>query len=80
MPISYGTFETRRGIWIENEVQDFLYNGGETPFEKEYPLDAPLGVGVRKDFFEPNFERPNVNSETLRELGICKGTMYPLEY
>lgn len=33
-----------------------------------------------KDVFEPNFERPNVHGDILRELNICKEGYYPPEY
>ncbi|KAJ5109960.1 hypothetical protein N7532_002605 [Penicillium argentinense] len=79
-PIRMSKHEPGRGKWIENEVQDFLYNGGENPIEKDYPLQLPLGIGVMKDVFEPNFERPNVDGDLLRELNICKEGYYPPEY
>lgn len=80
LPISKSNPELGRGKWIEKEVQGFLYSEGENPFEEDYPLQVPLGVGVMKDVFEPNFERPNVHGDILREMNICKEGYYPPEY
>lgn len=80
LPMSKSNPELGRAKWIEKEAQDFLYNGGENPFEEDYPLQVPLGVGVLKDAFEPNFERPNVHGDILREMNICKEGYYPPEY
>jgi hypothetical protein len=66
--------------WIEKEVEDFVYGEGENPFEEKSSFDIPLGVGVLKNAFEPNFERPNVDGDTLRELNICNEGYYPPEY
>ena len=54
LPMSKSNPELGRGKWIEKEVQDFLYSGGENPFDKDYPLQFSLGVGVMKDVFESN--------------------------
>jgi hypothetical protein len=48
------------GIWIEKEVEDFIYGEGGNPFEEHHPLNIPLGVGVLRDALEPDFERPYV--------------------
>ncbi|KAJ5471184.1 hypothetical protein N7530_008541 [Penicillium desertorum] len=80
VPISNSSPKDGIGRWIEKEVRDFVYGGGETPFEEDFPLDIPYGVGVLKDAFEPNFERPNVDPETLIELNICKEHYDPNEY
>ena len=72
--------ELGRGKWIEKEVQDFLYSGGENPFDKDYPLQFSLGVGVMKDVFESNFERPNTHGDISREMNICKEGYYTHEY
>lgn len=72
--------ELGRAKWIEKEVQDFLYNGTENPFDKDYSRQIPLGVGVMKDAFEPDFERPNVHGDILREMNVCKEGYYPPEY
>jgi hypothetical protein len=80
VPISNSSPKDGIGRWIEKEVRDFVYGGGENPFEEDFPLDIPYGVGVLKDAFEPNFERPNVDPDTLIELNICKEHYDPNEY
>ena len=65
LPISKSNSEFGRAKWIEKEVQDFLYSGGQNPLT---------------DVFEPNFERPNVHDEILRGMNICKDGHYPPEY
>lgn len=64
--------EIGRGQWIEKEVHDFIYGEGENPFSGRVHCSTPLGVGILKDTFEPNFERPHVNQDDLIEMGIAK--------
>jgi hypothetical protein len=66
IPPSYG-----RGTWIEKEVHDFVYGGEENPFRESRPLGIPYGTGMKKDAFDPNFERPNVGPDDLIRLNIC---------
>lgn len=61
----------RRGRWFEKQVSDFIYGKGENPFQRSLS-NIPFGVGIRKDSFDPTFERPNVNSSDLAKLNICK--------
>ena len=67
-----GSSEYGRGRWVEKEVQDFIYGQGQNPFAEDMPLDFPEGVGTLRDVFEPGFERPNVETDDLIKLGICK--------
>ncbi|OQD99108.1 hypothetical protein PENSOL_c007G03620 [Penicillium solitum] len=49
-----------RAVWLEKEVQEYLYGEGQNPFFEQTPLDIPWGIGTQRDIFEPSFERPNV--------------------
>ncbi|KAJ5852775.1 uncharacterized protein N7529_012160 [Penicillium soppii] len=63
-------FRAGSGIWLEQEVCDFLYEEGEHPFGSvNYPK---WGVGTVRDTFEPNYERPYVRRGVLRRLGYLK--------
>lgn len=64
--------EVGRGQWIEKEVQDFIYGEGKNPFFDDMPRDTPFGVGILKDVFEPEYERPNGNWDDMVEMGITK--------
>ncbi|CAG8902816.1 unnamed protein product [Penicillium egyptiacum] len=58
------------GIWLEQEVRDFLYGEGEHPFDR---VNLPKwGMGTVRDTFEPNHERPYVRRGVLRQLGYLK--------
>ncbi|KAJ5124809.1 uncharacterized protein N7515_008634 [Penicillium bovifimosum] len=46
------------GIWIEKEVEDFIYGEGENPFREPRPWEVQFGVGVMRDALEPDFEHP----------------------
>ncbi|KAK7743718.1 hypothetical protein SLS62_010497 [Diatrype stigma] len=65
-----------RLIWIEAEVDAFLYHGAGNPFgegpEAAWENQARPGVGVVKDAFEPEHERPHAERWTLAELGYLK--------
>lgn len=61
-----------RGQWIENEVHDFIYGEGGNPFSGRVHCSTPFGVGILKDGFDPNFERPNLNQDYLIEMGLAK--------
>ena len=64
------------GIWIENEVRGFLYENGPNPFTEGSPNNVLLGVGVERDTFEPEHERPNVKPSTLARMGYYKKNRY----
>ncbi|KAH8696179.1 hypothetical protein BGW36DRAFT_451291 [Talaromyces proteolyticus] len=62
-----------RAIWIDKEVGEFLYGAGENPFGTLYHKNSiRLGCGVVRDVFEPEFERPFVDWDTMEELGYYK--------
>ncbi|KAJ5142712.1 uncharacterized protein N7515_001499 [Penicillium bovifimosum] len=49
------------GVWVEKEVEDFIYDEGGNPFEEPRHLNnVRLGVGVMRDALEPDFEHPYV--------------------
>ncbi|KAJ5570780.1 hypothetical protein N7535_004440 [Penicillium sp. DV-2018c] len=58
VPIVEGSPTYGHGIWVEKEVEDFIYGGGGNPFQERTPLNIHLGVGVMRDALEPDFERP----------------------
>lgn len=49
-----------RAVWLEQEVQQFIYGEGQNPFSERSPLDISQGVGIQRGAFDPDFERPNV--------------------
>ncbi|KAF6823955.1 hypothetical protein CMUS01_10470 [Colletotrichum musicola] len=72
-----------RAIWLENEVDELLYRGGENPYEvsrSTFPQGISdqdgavirLGMGREKDVFEPEFEKPYLSTDELFSLGINK--------
>ncbi|PYI09469.1 hypothetical protein BO78DRAFT_405010 [Aspergillus sclerotiicarbonarius CBS 121057] len=56
------------GVWAEDEVHKFLYEDGPMPFRNQWVFH--LGVGVERDTFEPEYERPYVENSVLERLGI----------
>lgn len=63
----------RRGIWADAPVEQFLYHHGPNPFGADgvHPDQIPQGWGgVVKDCFDPAFERPWVEPDELKRLGI----------
>ncbi|WQF87639.1 Putative F-box domain-containing protein [Colletotrichum destructivum] len=74
-----------RAIWLEDELKEFLYNGGENPYSvpssrgmiihaDDIPLAPALscGFGKEKDEFEPRFERPHESKDKLIRWGIVR--------
>lgn len=64
-----------RGIWLDNEIDDFLYHGGENPFERKpsaslHPVG--FGMGTVRDAFDPDHERPWVDDDEYQKLGFHK--------
>ncbi|PWY81740.1 hypothetical protein BO94DRAFT_601809 [Aspergillus sclerotioniger CBS 115572] len=61
-----------RSIWIDEEVNEFLYKDGVDPFRRLMTIPKN-GVGVERDLFEPEYERPyTTDVKTLERLGIVK--------
>ncbi|KAJ3956698.1 hypothetical protein N0V92_006748 [Colletotrichum tropicale] len=74
-----------RAIWLENELQEFLYNEGGNPYVRRQAVitggrsgEGPAkpivqdGFGMQRDEFEPRFERPFVSERQLVWLGILE--------
>ncbi|KAJ5512087.1 hypothetical protein N7463_001639 [Penicillium fimorum] len=59
-----------RAVWLEEEVQEYLYGEGQNPFFERTSLDIPWAIGTQRDAFEPSFERPNVPRVELENMGI----------
>ncbi|KAJ5146237.1 uncharacterized protein N7515_000801 [Penicillium bovifimosum] len=60
VPIVQGSPTYGHGIWVEKEVEDFIYGEGGNPFEERYfPSEIHLGLGVMRDALGPDFERPH---------------------
>ncbi|KAI0466324.1 hypothetical protein F4859DRAFT_507424 [Xylaria cf. heliscus] len=60
-----------RGIWVDKEVHDFLYNDGENPFGCQAwgPNRVPGGKGIVRDVFDPQYERPFLTFREYIEQG-----------
>ncbi|KAI1451260.1 hypothetical protein F4805DRAFT_452027 [Annulohypoxylon moriforme] len=69
-----------RAIWVDKEIDDFLYRGGENVFGHDGwgPNRIAQGFGTVRDAFDPAWERPWVSYEKYQELGIYSGTPWPL--
>lgn len=74
--VQTGTMDDFRQVWVEDDVTRFLYLGGSNPFidhpAESYPNRVKMGFGRIKDAFEPEYERPHTDRQTLRELGYLK--------
>ncbi|KAL6910198.1 hypothetical protein GGI43DRAFT_426975 [Trichoderma evansii] len=57
-----------RAIWINEEVEKFLYHGGENPFDEENDDEVRYDMGVVIDAYDPLYERLHVDSTKYREL------------
>lgn len=48
-----------QSIWIEKEVNEFLYKNGANPFDARLGLNrVRQGVGVLRDVFIADYEKP----------------------
>lgn len=61
-----------RGVWLEDEINDFLYGSGENPMQGRGYKNPKFGMGTLRDLFEPEFTRPNLELRQLSELGIIR--------
>ncbi|KAH6838550.1 hypothetical protein B0I37DRAFT_316717 [Chaetomium sp. MPI-CAGE-AT-0009] len=59
-------------ISVDEEVAQFLYEDGTNPFQSIGGNDVPYGVGVVRDVFNPNHERPNLSLPELADAGYIK--------
>ncbi|KAJ5975149.1 hypothetical protein N7481_008856 [Penicillium waksmanii] len=58
----YGIVAPGRAIWVDQDIKEFLYNGGENPFKWDnLPNQVDYGTGIYKDDFDEDYERPNVS-------------------
>lgn len=57
-----------RAIWIDDEVENFLYHGGENPFENVADDQVCYDMGVMKDAYDPEYERPCIHPAKHFEL------------
>ncbi|KPM43235.1 hypothetical protein AK830_g3358 [Neonectria ditissima] len=58
-----------RAIWIDDEVNAFIYEKGNNPFLGTHP-DGLYQGGTERDVFEPAHERPYADIHALEQLGI----------
>lgn len=58
-----------RGVWFSSAVSGFLYGNEPNPFAL-WEDRVQYGVGLVRDVFDPDFERPNVNSAGMVKLGL----------
>lgn len=61
-----------RGVWLEDEVNNFLYGSGENPMQGRDSKNPKIRTGTLRDLFEPEFTRPNLELKQLSELGIIR--------
>ncbi|OOQ82249.1 hypothetical protein PEBR_39645 [Penicillium brasilianum] len=61
-----------RGVWLDDEVNEFLYGSGENPMQGRDSKNPKFGMGTLRDLFEPEFTRPNLELRQLSELGIIR--------
>ncbi|KAJ8128781.1 hypothetical protein O1611_g4854 [Lasiodiplodia mahajangana] len=69
-----------RAIWVDEEVSDFLYRGGENPFgfDGQAPNYVSPGKGIVRDAFDPSHERPWADFKTYARLGYYAGSPWSL--
>ncbi|KAJ3476742.1 hypothetical protein NLG97_g9027 [Lecanicillium saksenae] len=59
----------RPTVHIGLPVGEFLYCGGPNPFSSE-PVRVEYGVGIMKDDYEPEYERPHAGPDEMVKLGF----------
>lgn len=65
-------YGTELSIWVDKEVNAFRYEGDTNPFQLMVEDTVPHGVGVVRDVFNPNHERPNLGLVQLADAGYIK--------
>lgn len=65
-----------RATWVDDEVAEFLYADGPNPFDGGFWQPVQQGKGVVRDTFDPEYERPWADDDTLRKLGYLKEADY----
>ncbi|VUC22531.1 unnamed protein product [Clonostachys rosea] len=58
-------------VWVDDEVNEFLYGDGGNPFSETYPWIKD-DIGMQKCYFDPELERPNVTPFELMRRGFLK--------
>ncbi|PKK50479.1 hypothetical protein CI102_5669 [Trichoderma harzianum] len=62
-----------RTVWLEEEVGNFLYEGGPNPFHQAFRDEVlPGHGGTLRDEFQPELVHPWVDHDTLVLMGIEK--------
>lgn len=65
-----------RAVWVDHEVDDFLYSDGPNPFGREdgwAPNQIWMGrAGREKDAFDPSHERPYADNVSLMKMGFLE--------
>ncbi|KAH7007172.1 hypothetical protein EDB80DRAFT_718334 [Ilyonectria destructans] len=67
-----------QAVWVDEQANEFVYGNGENPFTEDIPNHVSTGAGTRRDFFEPAYERPNVQDADLMRMGIIKKSRWVL--
>ncbi|KAK1245478.1 hypothetical protein MKX08_005107 [Trichoderma sp. CBMAI-0020] len=62
-----------RAIWIDEEVEKFLYAGGENPLENIANDHVCYDMGVMKDAYDPEYDRPYIHPRKRAELSQSYG-------
>ncbi|KAI0190611.1 hypothetical protein F4808DRAFT_444478 [Astrocystis sublimbata] len=61
-------------IWIEKEIDRFIYESGINPFgEGPEPRWATGYMGVIYDTFDPDYRLPNLDPRGLLDIGLLQG-------
>ncbi|KAL6787135.1 hypothetical protein J3E68DRAFT_445673 [Trichoderma sp. SZMC 28012] len=75
--LDYGRLDSSevgsRNLWLEEEVGNFLYDGGPNPFDQVFRDEVlPGHGGTLRDEFQPELVHPWVDHDTLVLMGIEK--------
>ncbi|EHK20573.1 uncharacterized protein TRIVIDRAFT_48943 [Trichoderma virens Gv29-8] len=67
-----------RAIWLEEDLELFMYHGGPNPFKAKLSPNVLLQGhgGTERDEFQPDHERPWVDHAALVQLGIQKESQW----
>lgn len=52
-------YGSERNIWVDRKVEAFIYQDGPNPFQGADGCKVARGMGVVRDAFDPDYERPN---------------------
>jgi hypothetical protein len=65
-------YVSEQTIWVDKEVNDFVYGNGPNPFLPNAFGYVRRGIGVMKDALNPFHERPNLHLRGLADAGYIK--------